>query len=205
MPFRFAPLYIFGLGLLIGGCSAPSTIVMKPATAVYHDVFTCKGLTEDKRWVGVTDQFLPETDPRVVVVAQLAKEDKQHIIYYELTNPLDSVVLTETVRYPRENPLGVYFEMDRMLQVGGEGEWRATVYADGIPIGESIFYVGEKTEEQEEGAGRYFVVEEDATATDKGDEIESLSKMERLGNYIHEVTEELDIPLGGDDTLLPDS
>ena len=168
---------------------------MEPATTLYRDVFTCKGLTEDRRWVGVTDVFLPEKDPRVVVVAQLAPEDALTTITYELTNPYRSVVLTERRVNPRENPLGIYFELDDLMKLGGEGEWKATVYADGLPIGQSVFYIGEKPEVEEEKAGpRFLIIGEESLSEESASRETSPGEADRFGTYIREVTPELSIP-----------
>ena len=183
------------LVLLLSSCSTGDRIAMEPATIQFRDVFTCKGLTADHLWVGVTDVFMPEEDPYVVVVAHLAPEDQETMVVYELTNPVDAVVLSEKRSYPKNNPLGISFSMDRLLALGGEGEWRATVYVDAKPIGDSVFYIGEKVERIEEEIGtRYFIVGEESLEKDEA-AADLLSDEERYGTYIREVSPELSIPL----------
>jgi hypothetical protein len=183
----FIPVLVLGSIALLG-CTSSERIGMDPATVLKRDVFTCKGLTEQNRWVGVTDEFLPEKDPRVVVVAQIAEEDKETILNYELRNPQKNIAFTEEKPYPRTNPLGVYFEMSTIMDRGGEGEWVATVYSDGMPIGQKVFYIGEKPEEMEEieGPTYYIVGDEEEEDTIQ----EPLSDEERFSGYIQEVTPE---------------
>jgi len=182
-----------GMTAIFHGC-ATQNLAMKPATLIQRDVFVCKGLSEDNRWVGITDQFLPDKDSRVVVVAFLDKQDSSKIVNFELVNPVDNVAASETLYFPKENPIGIYFSIPRLMKLGGEGEWKATVFADGEALGESRFYLGEKPEKKDEEAIQYFVVgdedEEDADASAK-----ALSEEDRFSTYIREVTPSLTIPL----------
>lgn len=187
---RFALPVLAAVGILIAGCSA-KRIAMQPSSETYHDVFACRGLTEDNKWVGVTDQFDPETDPRVVVVAVLGKDDREKTLHYELTNPQGNVAMTEKRIYPRQNILGIYFEVPRLMQIGGEGEWQANVFADGLPIGQANFVLGEKKEgEDEEGGRQYYVVGADSDETEDA----MPEGSEAFESYIREVTPEADIP-----------
>jgi len=184
-------------------CSTTKPIVLEPATALRHDVFACKGLTDDDHWVDLTDVFLPEKDPRVVVAAQLDPEDAKKFVQFELVNPAEAVVLTETRRYPKGKTLGIFFEMDRLMALGGKGKWKATVFSDGLPIGQSVFYIGEKVEKEAEEKGpHYFVVGEESLEKDLSEE-SAKSAEERLGKYIREVTPELLIPSGEKKTETP--
>ncbi len=198
LAFRFAGVLIVASFLLFQSC-ATSTIAMRPAAIVQYDVFTCKGLSADNRWIGVTDQFLPEKDSRVVVVAVLSDKDRFNYINFELINPLDNVVLSETMRYPKENPLGIYFEIPRLLKLGGEGEWKATVFADGIAIGEAKFRIGEKSKEDSDDEGpRYFVVGDESASDEDAQKLQAISEEERFSSYIREATPSLSIPLTSD-------
>ncbi|MDX9754779.1 MAG: hypothetical protein RBU29_12515, partial [bacterium] len=186
---------VLGLAILwVAGCVSSERIAMDPATVMNRDVFTCKGLTEDNRWVGVTDQFMPEEDARVVVVASLDKRDMEKIINYELKNPSRNVVFSENKPYPKKNPLGIYYSMDSLLAQGGEGKWVATVYADGEPIGQQIFYLGEKTEEEDDSDGPAYHIVEGDDIDDATEALEGLSEEERFANYVKEVSPELLIP-----------
>lgn len=182
-----------GVAAFFHGCST-QTIAMKPATLIQRDVFVCKGLSQDNRWVGITDQFLPDRDSRVVVVAFLDKQDSSKIVNFELVNPVDNVAASETLYFPKENPIGIYFSIPRLMKLGGEGEWKATVFADGEALGESRFYLGEKPEKEEKESTQYFVIgdedEEDADASAK-----ALSEEDRFSTYIREVSPSLTIPL----------
>ncbi len=182
---------VIGLCAVLYSCSTSRNIAIRPADVLSRDVFTCKGLTADKRWVGITDQFLPEEDDKVVVVARFSPEDQTKYLIYELTNPLRTVVTTDKVKYPNENILGIFYDMDRLMKLGGEGEWRATIFADHEPLGQAVFYLGEKPEETEEEAGPSFVfVGEESSEEETALPPES----ERFGSYIQEVTPELSIP-----------
>lgn len=147
---------VFGGGLV--GCihNKPSVGLFQ-ATEDSVDVFTCKGLTEEGHWIGITDQFLPEEDPYVIVAAQLNPEHRKSRVTFELTSPADYVVMNESKQYPENLDLGVQFDMNRLLERGGEGKWTAAVYADGEPIGKAVFTIGKKEEEEEEAA-RYEVI-----------------------------------------------
>ena len=184
----FALLWI----LSTAGCSSTDRVALEPATIQSHDVFTCKGLTVDRRWVGVTDVFMPKDDPQVVVVASFTREDQESRVIYELTNPLDAVVLSEPRTYPKQKILGIAFPMDRLMKLGGEGEWRATVYSDGIPIGDSIFYLGEKPEKEEEVKIPFAVVGESSLEEAAAP---PLSEEEKYAKSIQEVSPELSIPI----------
>ena len=178
--------------LFLGGCTSSKQISMVPATALQHDVFACKGLTEDNQWVGVTDQFSPDKDPQVVIVTLLAKQDSEARLFFEIRNPMNNIVFTESKPYPRERIIGIYYLMDNLMNRGGEGKWVATVYVDGEPIGQSVFYLGEKPKNEEEIKGqRYIVVEE--TENEKKVSL-PVSEEERFANFIHEVSPELEIP-----------
>ncbi len=145
--------------LMMGGClHSERDVALYPATEQIVDVFTCKGLDDQGHWIQLTDQFKPEEDPRVVVAAQLRPEHRKSWITYELTSPADFVVITETIRYPKQTDLGVYFDIPRLMEMGGEGEWTAVVYDNSVPLGKATFTLGEKAEE---GAGisRYHVVD----------------------------------------------
>jgi hypothetical protein len=190
------PITVLGLW----SCQTSQMAGMQPATIQSRDVFVCKGLSADNRWVGVTDTFMPDEDTQIVVVAKFDKSDLDGWIIYELTNPQDMVVLTQKFRYPKHNPLGIPFPMDRLLKVGEEGEWRATVYVDEFPIGDSVFYIGEKPGEEEEGEAEYFIVGEDSVDNDSTVPV-SLSEEERFSSYIQETTPELEVPLP--DTIDP--
>lgn len=171
------------------GCYSTQPIAMEPASALRHDVFTCKGLSEDKRWIGVTDEFLPEEDPRVVIVARLEKEDLQKIVIYELINPLGVIALTERRIKPRSETLGVYFEMRQLLERGGEGRWVANVYSDDASVGQAVFYVGERPDDDDDLDHRFFIIgEESLAAIDEAPVF--MSDEERYSNYIREVAPE---------------
>lgn len=191
--------------LVLGFWSCQTTQIagVKSATIQTRDVFICKGLSADNRWVGVTDTFMPEDDTQIVVVAKFNQKDLSGRIFYELTNPQDMVVMNEEIRNPPNNPLGIIFPIDRLLEVGEEGEWRATVYVNEFPIGDSIFYIGEKPgEEEDSGETEYFIVGEDSLDDDSDVPI-LLSEEERFSNYIQETTPELEVPLP--DTIDPNS
>lgn len=178
------------LGVLVIGCSSANRIAMEPSSLMGKDVFTAQGLTEEGRWVGVTNQFDPERDSRVVVVANLSKEDRSRTLVYELVNPANNVVWSEERMYPRQDVLGIYVEMPKLLEMGGEGNWTANVYADGNVLGQSKFVIGDPEEDLDEITGpRYFVV--GAEPEDEVDEMEAFQN--RFDDYIQEVTPELDI------------
>ncbi len=178
------------VGLLASCGTSTTKVAMRPSKTMLRDVFACKGLTADNRWVGVTDQFMPETDPRVVVVAQLLPEDLESRIHYEFVNPLDTIVFVEEFDSPEHNPLGIYVEMSRFMDLGGEGQWTANIFSNGQAIGQTKFYIGEKPKDEMEDTG-YFVVGADETGEE--DEMEQLQN-KPVGSYIQEVTPELDIP-----------
>lgn len=183
------------IALAIQSCATKS-IVMKPSTIIQRDVFVCKGLSEDNNWVGITDQFLPTKDLQVVVVAFLDSLDAEKVINVELLNPMDNVAATETLLRPKERSIGIYFSMPSLIKLGGEGEWKATVFADGEAIGESKFYIGEKPVKDEKGEGpRYYVVGSESEE-ETGDESDSKrSEEDRFSSYIREATPNLTIPL----------
>jgi len=198
LAFRFAGVLIVASFLLLQSC-ATSSIALKPAAIVQYDVFTCKGLSAENRWIGVTDQFLPEKDSRVVVVAVLADKDINSFVNFELINPLDNVVISETMRHPKENPLGLYFEIPRLLKLGGEGEWKATVFADGMAIGEAEFRIGEKPKEDSDDTGpSYFVVGDESDSDEDAQKLQAASEEDRFSSYIREATPSLSIPLNSD-------
>ena len=198
-------LGIFGAAVcLMVACSATTQIAMQPATVLERDVFTCKSLSPENRWIGVTDQFDPDSDPRVVVVARFADEDLDKTVIYELENPLGNIVLTEKVIKPKQKTLGVYFEMRQFERFGGEGRWTATVWGDGEAIGQEKFWIGEKKEDDEGDADRYFVVGEDsllsATAAEALDRFDSQS----FSEYIEEATPDFSaIPTGSPNLIVP--
>ena len=148
-----------------------------PATDQAVDVFTCKGLDEDSRWTGITDQFLPDVDPYVIVAAQLRPEHRESRVVYELTSPAEFVVISESMRYPKETDLGIHFDMRRLMEAGGEGEWCAAVYADGMPLGKAKFNIGEERKELAE-VSRYAIVgrEEEPTEPTAEEMIESATQ-----------------------------
>ncbi|MGI6454248.1 MAG: hypothetical protein ACOX5R_01340 [bacterium] len=186
-------LTAIGMILFFWGCTSRD-IAMEPATDLYRDVFVAQGITEEDRWVGVGDQFDPETTPRVAVVARLAEEDREKIVTYELVNPAGNIAWTENRFYPKQKTLALYLEMPSLLRRGSEGKWQANVYADGEPIGQSNFFIGEKVEEQEETGSRYFVV--GAEPEDEPDEEDLILEREgQYDSYIQEVTPELQVPL----------
>lgn len=188
------------LVLSMWGCQTSQQAGIQNATIQSRDVFICKGLSADKRWVGVTDTFMPEEDIQIVVVAKFIEDDLGGRIIYELTNPQDMVVLTEEIKNPPNNPLGIIFPMDRLLEVGEEGEWLATVMVNGFAIGDAEFYIGEKPGEEEEGETEYFIVGEDSVEDETTVPVLQ-SEEERYSNYIQETTPELDVPLP--DTIDP--
>jgi len=195
MKFRQIRLLMLPLIAMLCSCMENSKITLLPATVQLHDVFTCKGLSEDNRWIGVTDQFMPDQDSSMVVVANLAPEDKKTWVHFELTNPFSNVVLKEEFRYPQNNPLAVAFEMSRLMKLGGEGEWKALVLSDGLPIGQAIFYIGEKPKTEEEAKGpRFFVVGEEPGEESAEADMEEKSVNDRFADYIREVTPELATP-----------
>jgi len=187
------------LGLL-SHCSSTENISLNPATEMYHDVFTCKGLTAEGWWVGVTDVFLPEKDPQMVVVTRLTEDDTDQIAQVELVNPMNNVVLTEKRQYPQSQAMGIYFSLTKLMELGGEGKWRANAYVNGEPIGQAVVYVGEKPKEEEGPGTGYFVVgEESLTGDEASEDHDALMDEEDLGdnrfdNYIREVTPELPAP-----------
>lgn len=193
MNFRINPLPLFGLAVcFIVACSTTSQVAMQPATVLERDVFTCKSLSPENRWIGVTDEFDPEKDPRVVVVARFADEDLEKIVIYELQNPNGNIVLTEKVGKPKQKTLGVYFEMRQFERFGGEGQWTATVWGDGEAIGQMKFWIGEKKEDEKDDSGRYFVVGEEsllsATAAAALNQLDDKS----FSEFIEESTPEID-------------
>ncbi|MFB3787573.1 MAG: hypothetical protein ACE15F_14525 [bacterium] len=193
-----------GLALFLLGvfshCSSTETISLNSATEMHHDVFTCKGLTPDGRWVGVTDVFLPGQDSRVVVVTQLTEDDTDQIAQVELVNPMNNVVLTEKRSYPQSQTMGIYYSLTKLMELGGEGKWKANAYVNGEPAGQAVFYVGEKPKEEEGPGTGYFVVGEESNSGDQpsGEEAvlpdEEIFEDNRYDNYIREVTPELPVP-----------
>ncbi|MDP8243428.1 MAG: hypothetical protein P9L94_05045 [Candidatus Hinthialibacter antarcticus] len=189
MNLRINRLGLFGVAVcFVVACSTTSQIAMQPAAVLERDVFTCKSLSPENRWIGVTDQFDPDVDARVVVVARFSDEDMEKTVIYELQNPLGNIVLTEKIIKPKQKTLGVYFEMRQFERFGGEGRWTATVWGDGDPIGQEKFWIGEKIEDDDNGADRYFVVGEEsllsATATQALDRFDNQS----FSEYIEEAT-----------------
>ncbi len=177
------------LGVFTLSC-AEKQLAMKPATTLHRDVFTCKGLSADNRWVGVTDVFLPEENSRVVVVANFAPVDLEGWVIYELTNPFGNVVLQEEIQYPKNNPLGIYFEIHDLLKLGGEGEWKANVYSDDVVIGQQIFYLGEKPEDDFAPDTGFRVIGAEPALDETAPEEDQArrSAEDRFADYIREVT-----------------
>lgn len=195
MKFRtFSKAALAAVCTVMAACGSSTELAMRPATELQRDVFTCKNLSSENRWIGVTDQFDPETDPRVVVVARFAETDMDATVIYELINPLNNVALTENVGKPKFNPLGIYFEMSQFTRLGGEGKWEAIVWADGNPVGKTEFWIGEKTGDGGDESDTYFVIGEDsiqnATAAESAAPVEEPS----FSDYIQEVTPALTIP-----------
>jgi len=154
---RWIAVPVLLAGILMGCTHDKPAVGLFQATEDSVDVFTCKGLSEEGRWIDITDQFLPEEDPYVIVATQLNPEHRKGRVTFELTSPADYVVLSESKQYPDNLDLGVQFDIRRLLERGGEGEWTAAVYADGQSIGKALFTVGKKEEEEEETA-RYEVI-----------------------------------------------
>lgn len=193
MNVRINPLAIFGLAVcFIVACSTTSQVAMQPATVLERDVFTCKSLSPENRWIGVTDEFDPERDPRVVVVARFADEDLNKMVIYELENPNGNIVLTEKVGKPNQKVLGVYFEMRQFERFGGEGKWTATVWGDGDPIGQMKFWIGEKNEDEKKDGDRYFVVGEDSLLSATAAEALNRLDDKSFSEFIEESTPEID-------------
>ncbi|MEW6235665.1 MAG: hypothetical protein AB1656_09790 [Candidatus Omnitrophota bacterium] len=195
MKFRRISLWMLPLIASLCSCTESVKISMRPAAVQLHDVFTCKGLSQDDRWIGVTDQFMPDQDSSVVVVANLAPEDQKTWVHFELTNPFGNVVLKEEFRYPKDSPLAVAFEMSRLMKLGGEGEWKALALSDGLPIGQAIFYIGEKPKTEEETKGpRFFVVGDEVEEASAELEVDENNLNDRFADYIREVTPEITAP-----------
>ncbi|MGC9328648.1 MAG: hypothetical protein ACP5I1_13510 [Candidatus Hinthialibacter sp.] len=196
--FRKIGILVCSSGLIaeiLLGCSSQDTIAMKPATVIQRDVFVCKGLSEDNRWVGITDQFMPEKDSKLVVVAFLDRTDLNKTLNFELTNPMNNIAASESLFRPKKNPIGIYFTIPRLMSLGGEGEWKATVFADGEPLGESKFYIGEKSDEEKEEGPRYFVVGADSLEESSDSSGQESSESDRFSSYIQEATPNLTIPI----------
>lgn len=178
---------------LMTSCSTTRPIALLPASSLEHDMFTCKGLSSDQHWVDITDEFIPAKDSKVVIVIQLAPEDAKKMINVEINNPYETVVFSENLKYPKEKVLGLAYEMDRLMANGGEGEWKAFVFADGLAIGRAVFYVGKKTEKKEEEGPRYFVVGGESTAADEKLPANSSPPTNHLSTMIREVSPELSV------------
>lgn len=194
---KFWIIGVFGIAAasLVLSC-ATQTPSIKPATVMQRDVFVCKGLSEDNNWVGVTDQFLPDKDSQVVVVAFLDKKDIENVIHVELVNPVENIATSESVIHPKDKSIGVYFSIPKLLQLGSEGEWKAIVYSDGEAIGESKFYIGEKpTDKEEEEGPRYYVVGSEGEEESGDQNAQDLSEEDRFSSYIREASPNLTIPL----------
>ncbi len=188
-----SPILIALVSLM--GCSSSDKLGIEPATITFQDVFTCKGISQDNKWVGVTDVFLPSQDPYVVVVAQLDKNDLKKKIVYELMNPNNNIALSETKSSMTQNPLGIYFPISELMKRGGKGQWKANVFADGVPVAQAVFNVGEKTDKEDEIDGPQFFVVGSETAEDENEPLDTLSDDDRFGSYIREATPELSIPM----------
>ena len=66
---------------------------IKPATIQTRDVFICKGLSADNRWVGVSDTFMPEDDTQIIVVAKFNEKDLKKVLKLQnLVNEYNSDV-----------------------------------------------------------------------------------------------------------------
>lgn len=175
------------IALLVGmtACKTSEPIALEYATVQLHDVFTCRGLDAENRWIGVTDVFMPDQDSTVVVVARLEKLDHDNTIYYELVNPDNRVVFSELRRYPQQDVLGIAFSMPNLMDRGGEGQWKALVTSDGMAIGQTEFYIGEKPEEETEETN-FFVIDDTESTDDEG--VLDETPEERYSGYIREVT-----------------
>ena len=68
--------------VLTTGCehSAPK-VGLYPASEQIVDVFTCKSLDSQGNWAELTDKFMPDTDPYIIVAAQL-RPDTPHNLGY---------------------------------------------------------------------------------------------------------------------------
>mgnify|MGYP006274083989 CR=1 FL=1 len=180
---------MLALCLALSACQNSQEITLKPSTDLQYDLFTCKGLTAENIWVGVTDEFLPEEDSQVVLVARLTEADREKIVVYELINPNGLVAFNERQKYPQSEVLGISFDMHQLMERGGEGEWKAYVYSDAMPIGQTNFFVGEKPEDAEDDE-RFFIIGEESLAGAEDDAMSTAAPSNHYADYIREVTPE---------------
>lgn len=201
-------IIIVAVLVVFSSCTNNKRIAIKPATTAQRDLFTCKGLSQDNRWVGVTDEFLPEKDPRVIVVAGFSPEDKNSWATIELVNPLSNVAAQEEIRYPKKDFIGIEFQMRRLMKLGGIGEWKVLFSVDGLPVETTKFYIGEKAQfaQEEEGPKYHVVGAEDESQTEEDtSELSAKSAEDRFADYIQEVTPELQTRPSSDSSPLTPS
>ncbi len=156
-------------GLLISflaGCTAPARVALEPSESVLADVYTCKGLSEEGRWLDVTDEFDPEQDLRVIVVAQLSPGQQQGYILYELMDPLGYVAYVERRAYPKQAHLGIWWNCSDLVKKGGEGIWKATVYSDWNIVGQAQFRIGEPPVDEDIDQGRFMMITQENSDSD---------------------------------------
>ena len=137
-------LLIFSILALLGCISSP---VLYPSKTVTQDFFTCVGL-EKGQWVDIKNEFTPE-DNILAVVAQPDKSYLKTRITFELTSPNGRIALKEQKYYTRARDFGFYFDIERLIESGDYGQWRATFYSDGFPIGFTDFSIVAPLEEVE--------------------------------------------------------
>lgn len=159
----------FASVVFLNGCKTTEPVALEPAKAVLTDVFTCKGLAADGRWLDVTDEFDPENDIRVVVVAQIPEFMRRGLIMFELVDPSGTVAFVEKRNSPPQDHLGIWWDCQRLLERGGEGYWKANISVDEEVIGQARFRLGEPPEEDDFARGRYLMVTTERTTLPQGE------------------------------------
>jgi len=145
---QYTLLLFAAVAIVAAGCTTKKAYV-RPAKQVERNFFTCKGFDRGLP-VDATSEF-SVTDGLIYVVADLEKEQVGNRLDFEMTSPLGKIAYFETMEYRQDRPHGVYFDVQKLLQLGGEGRWKVLFWADGQPVGRLTFDLGEVREETKFG------------------------------------------------------
>jgi hypothetical protein len=91
--------------------------------------------------VGSTDEFYLDSDTGFTVFAQVPEDEDKYlgILVFEMRNPDNQIINQEQRPYNHKRITGINYDIAKLSDKGGEGQWKILFFGDGKPLGQLEF------------------------------------------------------------------
>lgn len=128
-----APM-LMGQGVVqIDQTKEPPNVHIRPSSLLYNEIFVCRAESPEQ-WIGVSNYFT-RYDPWIVAVARVQTkiESLPEFFSVDLAAPNNRIIASDRGKTERGEDHGIFYRTDRLLHLGGYGEWQAVLSVEGVP------------------------------------------------------------------------